>query len=240
MKWLWGIGLLWFSTLAVADTLRLGFGTHKPPYIFEGEARGLEYDIVTAAARNAGFTVQVHYMPLERLHLMLRRGEIDGIAPTNEHSGITAFYSNPHIYYQNAAVALRERNYDIRTISDLGRYSVSAFQRARFLLGSEFQQMAEGNPRYREEAQQIARNRLLYSGRIDVVIADVRILRYFNREVYTQVDVSQPLTWYPLFAPTPYQVGFRLQAQRDQFNRGLTAIRVSGEYTAIERKYAIY
>ncbi|MCY1555318.1 hypothetical protein D9M68_919690 [compost metagenome] len=137
-------------------------------------------------------------------------------------------------------MALRARHYKIERIADLGRYSVSAFQRARFLLGSEFKAMAQSNPHYREEAHQIARNRLLYSGRIDVVVADVRILRYFNREVYTQVDVSQPLAWYPLFAPTPYQVGFRLKDQRDQFNRGLAAIRANGEYSAIERKYAMY
>lgn len=240
MNWLWGMGLFWLSLLAAADTLRLGFGTHKPPYIFEGEAKGLEYEIVTAAARNAGFSLQVEYLPMERLHLMLRRGTIDSIAPTNEQSGVAAFYSMPHLHYQNAAVALRARNYKIERIADLGRYSVSAFQRARFLLGSEFQRMAENNLHYREEAQQIARNRLLYSGRIEVVIADVRILRYFNREVYTQVDVSQPLTWYPLFAPTPYQVGFRLQSQRDRFNEGLASIRASGEYSAIERRYAMY
>lgn len=240
MRWLWGVGLFWLSLLAAAEPLRLGFGTHKPPYVFEGEARGLEYEIVLAAAHQAGFGVRVHYAPMERLHLMLRRGELDAIATTNERSGVTAFYSEPYIHYRNVALALRARNYRIERIADLGRYSVSAFQRARFLLGSEFQRMAEANPRYREEAQQIARNRLLYSGRVDVVVADMRILRYLNREVYDQVDVGQPLAEYPLFPPTPYQVGFRRQAQRDRFDSGLAAIRASGEYRAIERKYAMY
>ena len=240
MQWMWGMMLLWFSFTIAAEPLLLGIGTHKPPYVFEGEARGLEYEIVAAAAKRAGFVMQVLHMPMERLHLMLRRGELDAIATTNEQSGIAAFYSEPHIYYRNVALALRARNYKIERIADLGNYSVSAFQRARFLLGSEFQRMAQNNPRYREEAQQIARNRLLYSGRIEVVVADMRILRYLNREVLDQVDVSQPLTEYLIFAPTPYQVGFRHQAQRDRFNRGLAAIRASGEYRAIERRYAMY
>jgi polar amino acid transport system substrate-binding protein len=240
MRWLWGVGLLGLSLLAVAEPLRLGFGTHKPPYVFEGESRGLEYEIVVSAAQRAGFTVQAYYAPMERLHLMLRRGNIDAIATTGERSGVSAFYSEPHIYYRNVAVALRARHYRIERIADLGRYSVSAFQRARFLLGSEFQRMAEANPRYREEAQQVARNRLLYSGRIDVVIADMRILRYLDREVLDQVDVSQPLVEYPLFALTPYQVGFQREAQRDRFNSGLAAIRASGKYDAIERHYAMY
>lgn len=240
MQWMLGMVLLWFSLVIAAEPLRLGIGTHKPPYVFQGEARGLEYEIVAAAAKRAGFAMQVVYMPMERLHWLLRRGEIDAIATTNEQSGIEVFYSEPHIYYQNVAVALRARNYKIERIADLGSYSVSAFQRARFLLGSEFQQMAQNNPRYREEAQQIARNRLLYSGRIEVVVADMRILRYLNREVLDQVDVSQPLAEYPIFVPTPYQVGFRREAQRDRFNRGLAAIRASGEYRAIERRYAMY
>ena len=98
--------------------------------------------------------------------------------------------------------------------------------------------MAESNPRYREEAQQINRNRLLYSGRVDVVVGDPRILRYLNREVAEQVDTSQPLTLYLLFQPTAYSVGFRRPLQRDRFDRGLAAIRASGEYLEIERRYA--
>lgn len=239
-KWLLALGMLWLSMAASADPFRVGFGTHKPPYIFEGESRGLEYDLVAAALRSVGYEIEAYYAPMERLHLMLRRGDIDCIATTNEQSGVAAYYSVPYIHYHNVAVALASRQYSIASIADLGRYSVSAFQRARFLLGPEFQRMAEANPNYREEAQQITRNRLLFSGRIDVVIADFRILRYFNLEVMDQVDVSQPLRQYPILAPTPYQLGFRFQLQRDRFNKGLAAIRRSGEYQTIERRYAQY
>ena len=100
--------------------------------------------------------------------------------------------------------------------------------------------MAAGNPRYREEALQINRNRLLYSGRADVVVGDPRILRYFNHEVAGQVDTAQSVTQYMLFPPTPYSVGFRLDEQRQRFNRGLAAIRASGQYLQIEQRYADY
>ncbi|UUY06739.1 ABC transporter substrate-binding protein [Pseudomonas sp. J452] len=224
----------------MAEPLHIGFGTHKPPYIFENEARGLEYDIVAAAVSAAGFTLEARYAPMERLHLALRRGELDGIATTNPQSGIEAYYSVPYIHYHNAAVALSARGYRISSIAELANYSISTFQRARFLLGPEFQAMAEANPRYREEAQQINRNRLLYSGRIDVVVGDSRILRYFNREVAEQVDTTQPLTWYMLLPATPYSVGFRLDEQRERFELGLATIRANGEYLRIEQRYADY
>lgn len=240
MKWLWVCCLLLSSLSVSAQALRVGFGTHKPPYIFENEARGLEHDIVMAAAQRGGLAPVAYYAPMERLNLMLSKGLIDVIATTNERSGGNIFYSNVYIRYQNVAVALRSRNLDIQRISDLGRYSVNAFQRARFLLGSEYQAMAETNPRYREEAFQIARNRMLYSGRVDVVVTDMRILRYFNREVYTQVDVTQPLTLYPIFAATGYKLGCRQQADCQRFNLGLETIRSNGEYVAIERRYAVH
>ena len=240
MKWVWVCCLLSCSLNVSAQALRVGFGTHKPPYIFENEARGLEHDIVMTAAQRGGLEPVAYYAPMERLNLMLSKGQIDVIATTNERSGGSIFYSDAYIRYQNVAVALRSRNLDIQRISDLVGYSVNAFQRARFLLGSEFQAMAENNPRYREEAFQIARNRMLYSGRVDVVVTDMRILRYFNREVYTQVDVTQPLTLYPIFAATDYKLGCRQQAYCERFNQGLAAIRESGEYTLIERRYAMH
>lgn len=234
----WPLLFLLLTPVALADTLRIGFGTHKPPYVFEGEPRGLEYELVTAALRAAGYSVQVHYAPMERLHMALRRKELDGIATTNQRSGIEAFYSDTYIHYHNVAIALTSRGYRIDDLSDLSRYSISSFQRARYLLGPEFQAIADANPRYREEALQINRNRLLYSGRVDLVIGDPRILRYFNREVADQVDTRQPLTLYLLFPPTPYSVGFREPEMRDRFNRGLQAIRDSGEYLRIEQHYA--
>ncbi|HSC85146.1 MAG TPA: transporter substrate-binding domain-containing protein [Pseudomonas sp.] len=230
--------LLLLAQDALAESLRIGFGTHKPPYVFENEARGLEYDIVAAAAKAAGFSLEVRYEPMERLHLALRRGDLDGIATTSSRSGIEAFYSATYIHYHNAAVALSARRYRITSIADLGRYSISAFQRARHLLGPEFQAMADANPRYREEALQINRNRLLYSGRVEVVVGDPRILGYLNQQVADQVEIHQPITWYFIFPPTPYSVGFRDQEQRDRFDRGLEAIRASGEYLQIEQRYA--
>ena len=237
MKWLWMWVLLFISLTASAQSLRFGFGTHKPPYIYENQARGLEYDIVLAAASLCGLEVEPYYAPMERLSMMMRKGQLDAMATTNERNGDSPFYSDVYIRYQNVAVALRSRNLTIERISDLTAYSVNAFQRARVMLGSEYQTMAESNPRYREEAFQIARNRMLYSGRVDVVVTDMRILRYFNLEVHTQVDVSQPLTIYPIFPVTDYKLGSLKQSDCERFSKGLALLRSSGDYAGIELRY---
>ena len=227
-----------YCQMAAAELLRIGFGTHKPPYIFEGEPRGLEYELVMAAASRGGLQLTPYYAPMERLHLMLARGELDAIATTSVQSGVPAFYSDAYIEYHNVAVALASRHLSITRIADMAGYSMSTYQRARYLLGPEFQAMAERNPLYREEALQINRNRLLYSGRVDLIVGDLRIFKYFNAQVADQVDVSQPLSYFALFPNTPYSVGFRQAAPRELFNLGLKALRESGDYLRIEQRYA--
>lgn len=220
-----------------AEPLRIGFGTHKPPYIIEPEERGLEVDIVLAAARAGGLAAVPFFAPLERLHLMLERKTLDAIATTSPATGITACYSQPYIEYHNVAVSLASRHLRIEKIGDLGRYSVSSYQRARQLLGAEFAAAVAKNPEYREEALQITRNRLLLAGRVDVVVGDRSIIEYFMQEVGAQFDVAQPLRWHKLFPPTPYSVGFLDAEACRRFDRGLSMLRSSGEYKRIEERY---
>ena len=52
------VGLLVFCcahvSQSIAATLRVGFGASKPPYVYEHESRGLEYDLVAAALTEHG------------------------------------------------------------------------------------------------------------------------------------------------------------------------------------------
>lgn len=217
--------------------LQIGFGSNKPPYIFEAERRGLELDIVVAAARRAGMEVRPFFAPMERLQSMLQQGRLDGIATTNPYSGLTAYFSQPYLEYHNVVVALAQRQLTIRDISDLQRYSISSFQRARQLLGPSFEAMANANTRYREEGDQKVRNRLLYAGRVDTIVGDWRIISHFTQEMSAEQGSLPPVTVYHLFAPTPYQMAFRYAWQRDNFDRGLALLRQSGAYREIEARY---
>ena len=238
MRWCWL--LVWCASLQVswgAELLRVGFGLHKPPYIFEGLQRGIEYEIVAAAVSEAGWQIDPVYAPQERMHLLLARGEIDAITTTNQNSGVKAFYSQPYIHYQNMVGALASRHLSIREVGDMANFSISAYQRARYLLGPEFQQMAENNPRYHEEAQQLGRNRLLFSGRTDLVVAERNIFEYLSREVADQVDTTQAVDWFDIFPSTPYQVGFIRAEQRDRFDQALLRVQQRGEDQRIRLRY---
>ena len=74
------VGLLVFCcahvSQSIAATLRVGFGASKPPYVYEHESRGLEYDLVAAALREGGDELRPYYAPAERLHRMFKQGEL--------------------------------------------------------------------------------------------------------------------------------------------------------------------
>lgn len=174
------LAALWLISpaLSAEPVVRVGLGTDKPPYIFENQARGLEYEVVTGALTAAGLDFRVQHAPPERLERMFLARQIDALTTVTARSNPDAHLSAPYLRYRNMAVALAVRQLRLETIADLQHYSISAFQRARLLLGEEYYQMTLRNPRYREEARQIARNRLLYSGRVEVAVggsADLRL-----------------------------------------------------------------
>lgn len=102
--------------------------------------------------------------------------------------------------------------------------------------------MAESNTRYSELADQSLQVRMLYVGRVDVVIADRLIFQYWHRKLQrtnTVVDIrlDRPLVFHPIFPPAPRSVSFANRQFRDAFDKGLQLIRESGEFEAIVKRY---
>ncbi|WP_341707004.1 transporter substrate-binding domain-containing protein [Halopseudomonas sp.] len=235
-----------FATLICADmsqaqepqpALRVGVGLDRPPYVVIASGRGLDIDLVTETLSLAGFRLEAVHAPSERLYLMFRAGQLDAFAATNRQSGVEAFYSDSYIQYHNVAVSLERRQLDPKGIADLGDHSVVAFQRARQLLGAEFQLMSERNARYLELAQTVQLNLMLYAGRVDYIITDERIFRARNHGLRGEADITQPVRVHRLFKPSNYSVAFADEHHRDQFNQALEQLRSSGEYTRILHRY---
>lgn len=245
------LALLALSALPASATqeLRIGFGLHKPPYILEprresqaaGERPGLsgfEVEIVEQALAAGGYRIMAEPYPPARSLALLRAGHLDGMATVTEGVGTGGHFSHDYIAYRNVAVTLRQRALRLDSTADLARYSVAAFQNARFILTPEYAAAVAGHKNYTEHAQQITQNRLLYSGRVDVVIGDRLIFLALSRKLSDGIDATQPITFHALFPTTPRKMVFRDAAVRDAFNAGLKRIRANGTYAAIEARYA--
>ncbi len=228
------------SSVAFAKTLKVAVGLWIPPYVIKDEARGIEFDILKEVLASQGYEMEPIYVPLARTLVMLKDNDIDGIMSTGLEN-LPGCYTDSHITYWNFAISLTDRNLEINSISDLRDKSVIGFQNAMNYLGDEFHQMAIKNPYYRELADQSAQNKLLYSRRIDVVIADRYIFEWFSRDpsVLSRVPEVQKVTHHRLFEPSHFSAVFKSDEVCRVFNIGLKELRESGRYQEIIKSYNV-
>jgi len=212
-------------------TVRLAVGENKPPYTFSNPPGGIEYDLLTAVIERMGCQADISMVPNARARLLFDKGQIDG---TKAVAG--EVLSQPYIAYQNVAVTLTDKKLDIRTIEDLAKYRVVAFQDAHLFLGPRFSAMAAANRDYLEASPQTMENRLLFSDRVDVAVSDVHIFDWLNRQV-VGADATQKVTVHRIFAPTRYRIVFHDPELRDAFDKALREILASDLLASLAKKY---
>jgi len=234
--------LNWIALVPHADAapladVQIGISLSKPPYIMENGRSGMEYDIADKALEAGGYRMVAQQLPPARALALMRVGKLDGMLTVDEGIGGNAYFSDTYLTYQNVATTLASRHIQLNNIDELRGYSIAAFQNASLILGPHFKEVIAGHPDYREHSQQITQNRLLYTGRVDVVVGDRLIFRYLNRQVEATIDTRQALVHHAIFPPSSRKAVFRDASLRDAFNHGLRKIRQNGTYAAILKKY---
>jgi polar amino acid transport system substrate-binding protein len=241
-KWLWLALALSMTCAAGAQEaampeVHVGMGLPKPPYIMESGAAGLDYDIARQALASGGYKLVGHMLPQTRALAMLRAGQLDGLLSISEGIGGQDYFTDNYIIYQNVATTLARRNLKIQQIEDLANYSVAAFQNASMVLGDRFSLVVSGHSDYREVPAQITQNKLLFTGRVDVVVGDRLIFRYFSEKLEQKIDSTQAVTFHRIFPESPRRAVFRDARVRDAFNSGLKNIQANGTYDALVKQY---
>ena len=226
------------SSQLFARELKIIFSQYTPPYVFENDT-GVIVDIVRTAFESSGYTVKPVYVPMGRGFKLFSEKQADGATIIQESSGVKAHYSNVFMQYHNRAYALKARKLAIHSLGDLKDKSVVAFQSADKFLGEEFGRLAASNPNYKEMAQQDAQTQMLLLGRIDIAVMEEYIFRYYREKLISEgkADRSQKYEVFDIFPPTPYKAAFHETKIRDDFNKGIAAMRKDGRYDAIYRKY---
>ena len=230
-------GLLAHPACGAAE-LRVVFSQYTPPYVFE-HGEGIVVDIVRKALGRHGHEVEPVLLPIGRGFLMFAQGKVDGTAIIKRNSGLEAHYSEPFMQYNNKVITLRERDLAIDELADLKGKRLIAFQNAHKYLGEAFGRIVAGNPGYKEMGNQKTQALMLLKGRVDAVIMDEAIFRYYRQQLIHEGRVTgeQALASFDLFPPTKYRCAFVDPAIRDDFNAGLRAIRADGTYDAIFERY---
>jgi polar amino acid transport system substrate-binding protein len=235
------------SASARAREVRVGVGFAIAPYVLREQDAGLEVDLLRAAFRAGGMEAKFVYLPNLRLPLALAEGDVDCLASSvgydmAERTGRPVFYSVPTLTFRNYAVSLARRHLNIGSIADLSGYVVLGFQDAASYLGPEFADMARNNDLYSELSDQSLQVRMLFSGRVDVVISEKRVFLYWRNRLKNSpagraVDLDQAVKFSPIFPAQDRQVVFIEKSLCEDFDKGLAAIRESGSYDRIVQAY---
>jgi polar amino acid transport system substrate-binding protein len=197
----------------------------------------MDADVVREALKLMGFSLSLEFVPLARVPASVQQGTVDLAFPITEASGLKdVYYSDSEMTYENVAITLKKSGIQLLQVKDLAGRSIVAFQDATVYLGSDFKGAAIASPSYQEIADQALQVKMLFAGRVDVIVMDVNIFKYFRQRL-SGVDASQEVAIYRVFAPSLYKVAFRSKAQRDAFNIALKKLRDSGRYEEIIRTY---
>lgn len=223
-----------------AEPLRVGVSFAIPPYVIQQEGRGIELDLLTEAFAGSGYEPRFIYLPLERTFRMLEEGKLDAIINVKPGMLDHAHLSQPVLSFHNRVFTLEQTQ--VRTLADLKTLRVSAFQRARQILGEEFARIADQNPRYEEVARQEGQVQRLLLGRTDAVVLEQRVFYYYLAQL-TQTEQDRgryafsQIRQRDLFKPTHYHFAFRQAAQQQWFDRQLARMKEDGRYQRIFATY---
>jgi len=230
-----------------ARDVRIGIGFSIAPYVIREQNNGMEVDTIRMALEAAGHRAIFVYLPNLRLPIAFAEDAVDGVA-TNvaydlaKDSKCTAYGSDNTVTMQNYAISLERRELVIPSIEALSAHKVMAFNNAAKYLGPVYAAMVRNNNFYSEHADQSLQVRMLFTGRVDVIVSGKRIFQYWRRKLRASsmlesVNLSQPVRYSPIFQPSPRHVAFKDSDLRDDFNRGLSIIKQSGAFDAITEKY---
>ncbi len=231
------------GTLGTVDALTIGVSFAIPPYVIKEIDQGIELEILREAFYVTDHSVNIKYLPLARTFTQLKSGKVDGVINIKKGMLENVYYSDEVITFQNCAISLAKKGYpDFKELSFLKGKHIIAFQRATAILGEKLANIAFGNEKYEEVAEQDRQViRLFLDRSADFIIMEKQIFNYYRKKVLLDKIIGHksklPVKFHFLFPPTHYRFAFKNKKVRDAFNHGLRTIRSNQKYSQIIKKY---
>jgi polar amino acid transport system substrate-binding protein len=226
-----------------AKEVRMAFGLTLHPYVIADTSTGFELEIIKEALAVKGHTLKPMFMPMQRIPLALKDKQIDAAARGAPElvEGQGFFYSTePAAVYQDYAISLKKNNLTINQMQDLKGKSILGFPNATVFLGDAYAAAVSGNSQYSETNYPKSQPLMLYANRVQVVVSDKNIFKYYSQTIKAEADIFQELDYHRIFSPVPakYNNQVFIDAQiRDDFNAGLKHVKATGRAKEIMRRY---
>ena len=237
------ISLLLISSVCFgADKIIVAAGDPWPPFVDPSHPKeGLTLELVRAAFNTQGYTVKMEYVPWARAEKGVKEGKYDILANTwvTEKRKETLMYSEPYAVNRIKFIKNIDDPFEYNGIESLKGKTVGTVRGYGY--GSDFL-TAQGFKR--EESRGLITNiKKLIKKRIDLTLEDEIVARvtmakedpgYVNKVRFTENALSSN--------PLHVTSGFKNPKHKEiisSFNKGLEAIKKSGEYKKILSAYGV-
>lgn len=229
------LGVVLVCSSIGAEAKQVTMGVYKwEPYVGEQKDKyGILADIVVAVLEKTGYEVDIKPFPFARIMKKLETGEIDlapGISRTKERERFLDF-SSP-IYDVEQGFTSKKGRIPYKTIADLTPYT-GGIMRGTFWV----EELEAAGIRYEEVAEQEQNIMKLTSDRVDFVCMPKEIAFY----LINKLGKDQNNYDFGLFKIEGQPVGISRKTQfkelREDFEKGLAAIKSDGTYDKILSKY---
>lgn len=230
-----------------AKDITVAFTDDIPPFIMKNATQGLEVDIIRAALKHKGHSMnRAIQCPYKQLDVIVAKKGADAAAAVRQTHDST-FYSDSFIAFENYAITRKKSQITLGSIADLKGKTIFTWQNAHRDLGPEFAALFSPTIRdpyikkYHEIAVQEEQVKMFWKEPSAVIIIDKSIFIWFTKKYAPQALASDDIVYNEIFPiPTEFQVNFQSKEIRDDFNEGLKYIRNNGDYQAIFNKYLKY
>lgn len=227
-------------TAAGAETLRIATG-ELPPYASAARPdQGLSLNIVRQAFAKAGVQVEYVFLPWSRAHVEARDGKWDATAAWGRNAERDkGFLISDNVLTEQWMVLYRsDRSFSWNTLQDLKGLRIGTV--ADYTYTPDFWRMVKDGTLQSDVAPDDVSNlHKLLAGRVDVVPLDRNVACDLLGAKFTGEQAHRVRAHPKLFVPdftTHVMMSEKLpeSARRmEAFNRGLKALRQSGEYARI-------
>lgn len=237
---LWAAAALFPARAGLADQLVI-VAPELPP-MFNADGTGRDALIIREALGACGHGVRFRIVPMGRHWGDYGTGAADGVAVVPPAMRLPGWASEVYARYQNGASVLKSSGLAVNSLADLVGKRVITFAGGVEILPG-LREIADRFADLRERADQMVHSNLLFAGRVDAVLADGLIFAEYNRQLrersatgqHLPFDPNQAVVFTAIFPPSPYTVVFRNERLRDDFNRCLAVLSVTGRIDDIAR-----
>jgi polar amino acid transport system substrate-binding protein len=233
------IFFLLLSSSVLAEEVKMGFGVF-PPFVFP-EGKGIEVEIISEALAFRGHKLVPVLLPFGRLVVAYKTKKVDATISDIGEKNLAndGFYGDTAVIFKNAFITLKKRHLKISKPEDLNGLNINGFVGAGARYQSWLSKVIKAGT-YSEHSNQSLQVLQLMKERIDVVLSDENIFKYYfiqnkkeTKYKFSDFEVHLPFEENPL----NYRPIFRSKKIRDDFNLGLSYIKKNGRHQAIFDKY---